>query len=108
MTVSSDFQSLQLNDEPPEEVEDDPFTAKLMSFDVSSVISALWVFLLLSLLLFHADRERCERCSNPVGASEIVLGFLCNCLSYFTTAKISFTSIIINVFDNHLVILTME
>ena len=24
--------------------------------------------------------------SNPVGASEYFLGFLCNCLSYFTTA----------------------
>ena len=32
--------------------------------------------------------------SNPVGASEFFLGFLCNCLSYFTTAKISFTSIL--------------
>ena len=31
--------------------------------------------------------------SNPVGASEFFLGFLCNCFSYFTTAKISFTSI---------------
>ena len=31
--------------------------------------------------------------SNPVGASEFFLGFVCNCLSYFTTAKISFTSI---------------
>ena len=30
--------------------------------------------------------------SNPVVASEFVLGFICNCLSYFTTAKISFTS----------------
>ena len=29
---------------------------------------------------------------NPVGASEFFLGFICNCLSYFTTAKISFTS----------------
>ena len=29
---------------------------------------------------------------NPVGASEFFLGFLCNCLSYFTTAKITFTS----------------
>ena len=26
------------------------------------------------------------------GASEFFLGFICNCLSYFTTAKISFTS----------------
>ena len=32
--------------------------------------------------------------SNPVGASEFFLGFICNCLSYFTTAKISFTSIL--------------
>lgn len=30
-----DFQSLQFTDEPPEEEEDDPFTAKLMSFEVS-------------------------------------------------------------------------
>ena len=30
--------------------------------------------------------------SNPVGASELFLGFICNCLSYFVTAKISFTS----------------
>ena len=29
-----------------------------------------------------------------VGASEFFLGFICNCLSYFTPAKISFTSII--------------
>ena len=35
--------------------------------------------------------------SNPVGASEFFLGFICNCLSCFTTAKISFTSIIYNV-----------
>ena len=32
--------------------------------------------------------------SNPVEASEFFLGFLCNCLSYFTTVKISFTSIL--------------
>ena len=31
--------------------------------------------------------------SNPVGASEFFLGFICNCLSYFITVKISFTSI---------------
>ena len=35
---------------------------------------------------------RCE--FNSVGASEFFLGFICNCLSYFTTAKISFTSIL--------------
>ena len=35
--------------------------------------------------------------SNPVGASELFLGFICNCLSYFRTAKISFTSTILNV-----------
>ena len=29
---------------------------------------------------------------DPVGASECFLGFICNYLSYFTTAKISFTS----------------
>ena len=32
--------------------------------------------------------------SNPVEASEFFLGFICNCLSYFTTAKISFASVI--------------
>ena len=31
--------------------------------------------------------------SNPIGASEFFLGFICNCLSYFTTAKISFTNL---------------
>ena len=31
--------------------------------------------------------------SNPLGASDFFLGFICNCLSYFTTMKISFTSI---------------
>ena len=31
--------------------------------------------------------------SNPVGASEFFLGFICNYLSYFTTAKIPFTCI---------------
>ena len=31
---------------------------------------------------------------NPVGPSEIFLGCICNCLSYFTTAKISFTSVL--------------
>ena len=30
--------------------------------------------------------------SNPVGASDCFLGFICNCLSYITTAKISYTS----------------
>ena len=30
--------------------------------------------------------------SNPVEASDFFLGFLCNCLSYFTTAKITFAS----------------
>ena len=32
--------------------------------------------------------------SNPVGASESFLGSICNCLSYFITARITFTSII--------------
>ena len=32
--------------------------------------------------------------SNPVGASEFLLGFICNCLIYFTTANIFFTSIL--------------
>ena len=31
---------------------------------------------------------------NPVGASEFFLGFICNCLRYFITAKISFNSIL--------------
>ena len=30
--------------------------------------------------------------SNFIGASAFFLGFICNCLSYFTTAKISYTS----------------
>lgn len=34
MKGSPDFQSLQLTEEPPEDDEDDPFTAKLMSFEV--------------------------------------------------------------------------
>ena len=34
--------------------------------------------------------------SNPVGVSEFFLGFLCNCLSYFTAAEISVTSLIYN------------
>ena len=34
MKRSPDFQSLQLTEEPPEDDEDDPFTAKLMSFEV--------------------------------------------------------------------------
>ena len=39
------------------------------------------------------DLHSCEEKKNPVEASECFLGFLCNCLSSFTTAKISFTSI---------------
>ena len=31
---------------------------------------------------------------NPLGASEFFLGYICNCLSYFKTAKISFISIL--------------
>ena len=38
--------------------------------------------------------------SNPVGASEFFLGFICNCLNYFTTAKISFTSILCSQFTH--------
>ena len=30
--------------------------------------------------------------SNPVETSEYFLGFICNCLSCFTTVKITFTS----------------
>ena len=33
--------------------------------------------------------------SNPVEASECFLGFICNCLSYFKTAKISFSSVVV-------------
>ena len=29
--------------------------------------------------------------SNPVGTSECFLGFICNCLGYFITARITFT-----------------
>ena len=29
--------------------------------------------------------------SNPIGASEFFLGFICSCLSYFKTARITFT-----------------
>ena len=32
--------------------------------------------------------------SNPVGVSQFFLGFICICLSYFITAKITFTSIL--------------
>ena len=32
--------------------------------------------------------------SNPIEASDFFLGFVCNCLSYFKTAKITFTSIL--------------
>ena len=33
--------------------------------------------------------------TNPVEASDFFLGFLCNCLSYFTTVSITFTSILL-------------
>ena len=33
--------------------------------------------------------------SNPVGASELFLGFICNCLSYFITARITFNYMLI-------------
>ena len=32
--------------------------------------------------------------SNPVEASDFFLGFICNCLSYFITARITFTCIL--------------
>ena len=32
--------------------------------------------------------------SNPVEASEFVLGFICNCWTYFTTVRITFTCIL--------------
>ena len=32
--------------------------------------------------------------SNPVGASDFFLGFICNCLSYSITARITFTCIL--------------
>ena len=44
----------------------------------------------LRVLLQHNN----SRNSNPVGVSEFVLGFICDCLSYFTTVKISFISIL--------------
>ena len=34
--------------------------------------------------------------SNPIEASDFFLGFICNCLSYFTTAKISFILLFIH------------
>ena len=43
--------------------------------------------------------------SNPVGASEFFRGFICNCLSYFTTVKISFTSILYLQFTHMIFIL---
>ena len=33
-------------------------------------------------------------CSNPAGASDLFLGFICNCLSYLITARITFTCIL--------------
>ena len=44
----------------------------------------------------HTSALRIKNTSerDPVGVSEFFLGFICNCLSYFTTAKISFTSIL--------------
>ena len=44
--------------------------------------------------LFYLWREVYMIKIMSVGASEFFLGFICNCLSYFTTAKISFTSIL--------------
>ena len=44
--------------------------------------------------------------SNPVGALKIFLGFICNCLSYFTTAKISFTCTYFAV--KHILLTTVE
>ena len=38
--------------------------------------------------------------SNPIEASDFFLGFVCNCLSYFTTAKITFTSISAKLYEN--------
>ena len=40
-----------------------------------------------------------------VGASEFFLGFICNCFSYFTTAKISFTAILYPQFT-HMIFIT--
>ena len=37
--------------------------------------------------------------SNPVEASDFFLGFFCNCFSCFTTAKITFTSILYHIYD---------
>ena len=33
--------------------------------------------------------------SDPVGASEFYLGFICKCLSYFITAKISLSFVVL-------------
>ena len=41
-----------------------------------------------------SHRYRGGHGSNPVEASDFFLGFVCNCLSYFTTARITFTSIL--------------
>ena len=43
--------------------------------------------------------------SNPVGASQFFLGFICICLSYITTVKISFTSILYPQFT-HMIFVT--
>ena len=43
--------------------------------------------------------------SNPVEASEFFLGFVCNCFSYFITARITFTCILYPQY-NHMIIYT--
>ena len=42
----------------------------------------------------RSERDIAQKKNYPIGASEFFLGFICNCLSYFTTAKISFTSML--------------
>ena len=44
--------------------------------------------------VYDKDHTSEVRIKNPVGDSELFLGFFCKCLSYFTIAKISFTSIL--------------
>ena len=43
--------------------------------------------------------------SNPVGASELFLGFICNCLSCFITARMTFTCILYPQFT-HMIFIT--
>ena len=51
-----------------------------------------WSFINVAQLVEHHTGIPEVMDSNPIG---FFLGFICNCLSYFTTAKISFTSILV-------------